>query len=283
MAITPDEISRVQRYEGDKNHQAVNHCYLDTKGNVTIAWGHKIGTAAAAASLPFIHKTDQKPATSQECQTEWTKIKAMVFGQNYSDTYYAASCTLLLKGPDMDALLKQDLTVFEQQLAHLFPGYAQFPQPAKAGLVDMIYTLGLSGLQSSFGNFIAAVKKQDWNTAANECHRLPPVPAARNTEVRQLFLQAVKPKPKPPAPRPRPTPGTGDTGSTGSPIPLHTMDVIKQLPITTAMSGKEQATIADHLSGNYVGLQSIVAIVAISSNVTTAAITAITAIACNKK
>ena len=85
MAITPDEISRAKRYEGN-----VNHFYLDTNGNVTVGCGHLVATVSVATALTLVRKADGLPATTVEKQTEWTTIKAKPKGQ--PETFYAPFC-----------------------------------------------------------------------------------------------------------------------------------------------------------------------------------------------
>ncbi len=285
MSITPDEISRVKRFESN-----ITHLYLDTTGHVTIGYGHLLANINNTVALPFVHKSDGAAANTVEKQTEWTTIKSKHFGQPYPATYYDQFCTLILNQPDIDTLLTNDLAVFEHQLGSLFPNYPKFPQSAKAGLVDMIFNLGMGTLRSVFTNFVAAVNRQDWATAANQCNR-PQVSPQRNTEVKQLFLQAIappKPTPTHPSPTPTPTPGTGSmrhvldiaNWPTVGSEDQYTPPISAQQPVSAPATA---ATLPNYILRNGLGSQSIVAIVAISSNVTTAAITAITAIACGNK
>ena len=303
MAITPDEISRIKRYEGNRNH-----FYLDTGGQVTVGYGHLVANINSSVSLNLIRKTDGLPATTVEKQTEWTTIKSKPSGKQYPATYYDQFCNLTLQQSDIDKFLTVDLNSTENQLSSKFTNYSQYPQTAKAGLVDMGFNLGVQGIFNSFPTFAAAVQRQDWTTAANECNR-PGLDPHRNTEVKQLFLQAVHPAPThphptpthphptpthptPTHPHPTPTTGTGSTGSTfhiadvphwlhNFPENQHNQPVSSVQQTTPAISA---SALPANLTSNCTELQSIVAIVALSSNVTTAAITAITAIASmNKK
>lgn len=265
MSITPDEISRIKRFEG-----SVDHLYLDITGHVTIGYGHLLQNQASAVALALLHKTDSNAATDAEKQTEWTTITAKSYGQRYAATYYDQFCKLSLQQADIDQLLTADLSDAERQISAHFAKYAEFPQAAKAGLVDMAFNLGATGLITGFPNFIAAVQKQDWATAADECNR-PQLNANRNTEVKQLFLEAAKVAkatnpPVLPTPTPTPVPPLG-TGSTGT------------IRITSNSVPGFEKTSAGYRSGS----QYIVDMVSMSSNVTTAAIEAITAIADNYK
>lgn len=286
MSITPDEISRIKRFEG-----IINHFYLDIKGNVTIGYGHLVANINSSVLLDLIRKKDGLPATIVEKQTEWTTIKSKPFGKQFTADSYDQFCNLSLNQPDIDKLLANDLATTEHQLSANFTDYQHFPQSAKAGLIDMAFNLGIGTLMGKFSNFVASVKKQDWATAAIECNRTG-IDPNRNIEVRQLFLQAVKPQPTHPTP-PHPTPSTGSTGSM-----LNTFDVahwLKQFPPSQFVQPSPlpiqpptpvtplETTLPQYMKSNYVESQSIVAIVAISANVTVAAITAITAITCKNK
>jgi GH24 family phage-related lysozyme (muramidase) len=286
MSITPNEISRVKRYEGN-----VNYLYLDINGNPTIGYGHLVAKVSDAAALPFVLKAGGAVANTVQKQTEWTTIKSKPFGTTYPATYYAPFCTLLLQQADIDNQLSKDLAATEHQLGVYFTNYGKYPQPAKEGLVDMGFTQGVQGLASGFPNFVAAVKNMDWATAANECNR-PQLAASRNLEVMNLFLSAVKPAPTPT--RPKPTPTHTGSGSTGAMHPSQRIPAwlsqipVRQpgqpalrppLPVYGAAGSMGKAGSAGSVGGFGIGCQGIVAMVAMNSNVTVAAITAITAIA----
>ncbi len=290
MAITQDIISRTQRYEGDNNHQAVNHCYLDTSGYVTVAWGHKISPPPPAISVRLIHKTDLLAATDSEKLDEWKNIKAMPKG--LIAARYDSACKLKMTQSDMDNLLTTDLANTERQLIKHFTNYTNFPSAAQAGLIDMAYNVGVKGLITSFPNFVAAVQNQNWTAAAKECHRAPPIAKQRNIEVMELFFQAATQAAPKPTPSPTSTP-IGTTGSSG--IKLGASDFSGWPDQFTSSQGipassTKQAVavggdnpLSGYLLDKSVESQSIVAIVALTSNVTAVALAAITAISCNNR
>jgi GH24 family phage-related lysozyme (muramidase) len=280
MSITPNEISRVKRYEGN-----TNFLYLDINGNPTIGYGHLVPDSVSAAALPFLLNAGNTAATPLQKQTEWTTIKSKPFGKTYPASYYSPFCTMHLQQSDIDNLLTSDLTSTEQQLSAFFSNYSQFPQPAKEGLVDMAYTQGVRGLSTGFPNFVAAVKILDWATAANECNR-PQLAAARNLEVKNLFLSVAKPVTPT---RPGPTgsqPGSGSTGTTHPPLAIRPWLDRIPVPSEPAPQRPETAQAAaappPHAIRCPADVHGIVAIVAMNSNISAAAITAITAIATRK-
>ena len=69
-----------------------------------------------------------------------------------------------------------------------------FPVPAKMGLLDMIYTLGLTKLLAKFKVFSPVVQRRDWKMAAIESSRSS-VKDSRNQIVRQWFEEAARQEP----------------------------------------------------------------------------------------
>jgi GH24 family phage-related lysozyme (muramidase) len=174
-------IDRAKRYEGN-----VPHMYLDSRGNVTVGVGNKLDNANAAASLPFVHKSDGVAATPEEKRTEWTTISGKE--ANHPAAYYNQFALLVMRQPDIDALLTNRLSGFESDLRSIFPSYNAFPPQAQEGLIDMIFNLGRAGLLN-FTRLVVAVRAQDWFLAASESRRNGVQPE-RNDDVRQLFEHA---------------------------------------------------------------------------------------------
>ena len=56
----------------------------------------------------------------------------------------------------------------------------------------MVYNLGMSKLKNGFPKFNTAVNAGDWQSAARESNRRPPISAARNQYVYDLFMQAAE-------------------------------------------------------------------------------------------
>lgn len=183
MTVRDDMIERTKKWEG-----SVGHLYLDPNGFVTVGVGHMIPNADACAAIPFVTGNGDA-ATEDQKRDEWNLIKGQTFGQKYGAGYYHQFCNLKMNvDPDVNNLLGDDIDVRVQQLQGIFPDYDGYPDAAKEGLMDMIYNLGEGGLQNKFPSFCKAVKSNDWQTAAVQCHRKPPVSDARNDDVRQLFL-----------------------------------------------------------------------------------------------
>src|SRR5215475_2926641 len=177
-----DSLTNLTEFEG-----VVPWMYLDTKGLVTVGVGQMLPDAASAQSLAFTDPSGQ-PATQDAIQSDYDRVSALAPGK--CPGFYHTSTSLVLPDPAIDMLLMKRVTDFDDQLRERFQAYASFPDPAKLGLLDMIYNLGRDGLFQHFPHFMAAVDKQDWLAAAANCHRVGPS-QARNDWTRQQFLAAV--------------------------------------------------------------------------------------------
>ena len=60
---------------------------------------------------------------------------------------------------------------FLKGLRGLFPGFDGYPQPAQRALVDMAYTLGVSGLEKKFPRVVKACREGEFADAAKHSHR----------------------------------------------------------------------------------------------------------------
>jgi len=178
-------VERTKRFEG-----SISYMYLDTKGNVTVGVGHLLPSADSAAQLPFVFKGSGISIPEEARKSEWTTISALGFP--HAASWYDSYTTMELTSSDIDQLLSDDLERFQSELTNEFgDDYSSFPDSAKAGLLDMVFNLGLPKLKSSFPKFVAAVRTKTWKVCAAECHRTG-IPESRNTEVEQLFSAAAK-------------------------------------------------------------------------------------------
>lgn len=183
MSITPDILDRTKRFEGN-----IPYMYLDTKGNVTVGVGLMLPNANAAVALPFKRNSDLLLASDIEKKAEWTTIKGLQFP--HIATWYLPFTSMTLDQATIDQFLQSELEKVETSLQTHFVDYPIYSAKAQAGLIDMAYNLGVNGLLTKFPTFVAAVKAQEWETAAVECHRLDVQPD-RNTEVELLFQEAA--------------------------------------------------------------------------------------------
>jgi GH24 family phage-related lysozyme (muramidase) len=142
--------------------------YLDIKGLVTTGVGNLIDPVNAALALPFVHKSDNTPATKDEIKSEWTTIKD---NPDLAKKGYKACesiTNLRLTDPSIDSLVDSKLTQNESGLKKSFPDWDTWPADAQLGVLSMAWAMG-SGFSAKWPTFTAAAKKGDWTTAAANC------------------------------------------------------------------------------------------------------------------
>lgn len=183
MSVTNQMMNNEKRFEGN-----VAFMYLDTRANVTVGVGKLLSSATVASALPFMKKSDNTAATPAATTAEWQSVHGLEAGR--TPPYYDSRTTLRLLQPAIDTQLRSDLQTVENQLKGQFGKYENFPAKAQEGLVDMGFNLGVARLMREFPSFVAAVRVENWSTAANECHRQG-VSAERNDFVADLFRQAA--------------------------------------------------------------------------------------------
>jgi GH24 family phage-related lysozyme (muramidase) len=183
MAYLQDSLAHLEIFEG-----IVPWMYLDTKGFVTVAVGELLANPASALALAFVDAGNQ-PCAPDVIQAEYSRVSALPPGK-YPAAFYRSPASPTLPHPAIDTLLLRHLTFFDTQLSQRFENYPGFPDPAKLGLLDMIYNLGVTGLFKGYPTFMTFVQNQNWASAATQCHRNGPSPQ-RNDWTRQQFLSAA--------------------------------------------------------------------------------------------
>ena len=185
MALNTNEIkARMKQQEG-----SIDHMYLDTRGFVTVGVGQLLASEEAAAELGFIHRDSGAEATRDDIINEYRNLKSQQPG--LVATRYREFTQLMLPEATIDAMLEQKIDEFSLGLQKELTDFDGFPDAAKEGLLDMAFNLGLNGLMRKFPSFIAAAKRQDWNSCAAECHRNG-IGESRNELTVSLFKQAAQ-------------------------------------------------------------------------------------------
>lgn len=182
MSYLDDSLAHLEIFEG-----TVPWMYLDTRGFVTVGVGELLANSAKAETLAFLDP-EGEPCTQDAIVDEFNRVSDLVPAKVAA--FYRLPSSPVLPHAAIDELLMNHLDFFDGQLAGRFANYASFPDPAKLGLLDMIYNLGQVGLFQHFPHFMAAVDKQDWLGAAANCHRVGPS-QPRNDWTRQQFLDAA--------------------------------------------------------------------------------------------
>ena len=168
-------IARLRQFEG-----CVPYMYRCTGGDVTVGLGHAIPSPADAAQLSWAESADST-------QSDWAAVAAAPKGQVASS--YASLTTCRMSDDAINQLATADVQSFTESLQAKLPNWNTYPEPAQEALFDMAYNLGVGGLLK-FHNMLAAVDAGDWETAAQQCHRMG-IGDARNQETAALFRQAA--------------------------------------------------------------------------------------------
>lgn len=173
----------LEKYEGRQSHM-----YLDSKGYVTVGVGHLLRTVVDAQKLAF--KNGYKPATKAEIKTDYEMVKKQL--PNRLASYYKRYTKLTLPNIEIDKLTNQHIQVFAKELKQIYSGFDMFPSPVRLALFDMIFNLGMTKLKNNWPKFNRAIKAGDWQAAASESKRKPPVSDSRNKYVKDLLEKAAK-------------------------------------------------------------------------------------------
>jgi GH24 family phage-related lysozyme (muramidase) len=161
--------------------------YLDSRGYVTVGVGDMLPNVTSAQALAFVDSSSQ-PASPAAILADFQRVAAMT--SNLTANAYRTATALQLPTDAVTALLMARIRDFDQNLSAKFSGYSTFPDPAKLGLLDMIFNLGAYKLFSTYPTFMRYVENTDWAGAALQCHRNGPSPARNAWTVQQFNLAA---------------------------------------------------------------------------------------------
>lgn len=186
MSYIEDSLAKLTAFEG-----SVRWMYLDTAGLVTVGVGNMLPDAIAATNLPFHVQTGDDLAGYTEVILEFNRIKAMAAG--HSASFYYEQDSPVLFDHDIQDLLKARVFSFEHQLRSIFPEYDSYPDPAKLGLIDMIYNLGLGGLRDGYPKFCMYIKFKNWIAASMQCFRHGPSKERNDWTNQQFELAGATP------------------------------------------------------------------------------------------
>ena len=147
----------------------VNYMYLDIKGLVTVGIGNLIDPVSSASALPFVHNTDNSPASQSEIQAEWTKVKnnAALAQQGYKAAAPPFT-TLHLTDAAISQLVTNQLNAVQTTLKQTFTAFENWPADAQLGVLSMAWALG-AGFASTWPLFKSACLSQNWSAAAQNC------------------------------------------------------------------------------------------------------------------
>lgn len=184
MADVQKAVTLLKEGEG-----AINHMYLDTRGNVTVGVGQLLSNADSAKKLRFTVRGSGKQASATEIETDYANVKKQRIGSLASS--YRQHTKLDLPTAEIDALLGKRIKEFENQLRVSFTEYDRYPEEAQLAILDMAFNLGTVGLTTKFPSLTAAIRKKDWKSCAPLSNRVG-IGASRNEKTKELFLSAAE-------------------------------------------------------------------------------------------
>ncbi len=171
------------KFEGN-----IPYMYLDTAGFVTVGIGHMIPNLPWAQQIPFVARATGAAATAVQIATDFQTVAAALKGQGMP-VYQRITVLSLPEGWAVADAAQRLTNEFLPPLRIQYPDYDTYPQTVQEALLDMIYNLGAGGL-AKFLRLKAAVKAQQWQVAAQDCHRMG-IQQARNDWTAAQFLAAV--------------------------------------------------------------------------------------------
>lgn len=180
--------------------------YLDSEGYVTVGCGSMLPDAASAKAVSFFHEKSLSPATTDEIEAAWKKLrlgskkqKESPNKQKLSALSYKNETDLRITIGTSSTLRDKHIKADHQQLKLIYPNFDTFPENAKIALFDMIYNLGPGRYKTSkqrangirqYVLMNRAINKEDWKAAAANCFRNG-IQIARNNMTAQLFKSCV--------------------------------------------------------------------------------------------
>lgn len=171
----------------------IPYLYLDSDvpPNATTAQGLLVPNLTASVLLPW-RTSKGIVATNAAISSDWKRVKAMPGGHNAE--FYESPTGLVLLPDDITVLTRNFVAALYPEILSLFPSFDAYPESAQVGMADMAYNPGIGRLRSTYPQFCAAVKDQDWKTAAEQCGRNTWMLAfaARNSWCALQFKQAAQ-------------------------------------------------------------------------------------------
>ena len=143
--------------------------YCDILGLVTIGVGNLIDPEEAAVGLPFVHKADQSPATTDEIRSEWRLLKGRSADLGKKGHRACESITALrLTESAIDDLVRSKVHTNETFLKKTFPDFDEWPADAQLGMLSMAWAMG-PAFTAKWPGFTKACIAHDWTAAAANC------------------------------------------------------------------------------------------------------------------
>ena len=198
----------------------ISWMYLDIKGLVTTAIGILIDPMESALYLPWVTPAGER-ATRAEIEADWRAVKRQT-GLARKGAGAAASVARLRLTPEgVEQVTLAKLDVMARALCDDFPELPSWPWQAQMATLSLCWAVG-TALPRGWPRLTAALRAQDWATAAAECEIRSegnPGVVPRNERNRALYLDAAAGARTVPAPPP-----TGPTAEEVAALQTETFD-----------------------------------------------------------
>ena len=189
------EAAFIQHLKDAGNELFVPYMYLDDQNHVTVGIGSLLEDAAEAKLLKFVKRGTNKRAHPKHIENAFNKIQNSGLAGKIHTVFKPLTSIEISEAVAVNKA-SNDMQSFLNELKQqrFFKELDSFPVSAKMGLLDMIYTLGLTKLLARFKVFNPVVQRRDWKMAAIESSRSS-VKDSRNQIVRQWFEEAARQEP----------------------------------------------------------------------------------------
>jgi hypothetical protein len=140
--------------------------YLDVEGNLHTGIGFNI--SANPGSVPW--QVNGSAATPDQVNTGLAAVKARTDLQSKGGGSFQQVSNLRVTDDWIDSQFDSLYTQFVNGVSNDWSGFADAPADAQFAVMTMAWALGPSFLSKEFPKMLAALKSNDYKTAAAECH-----------------------------------------------------------------------------------------------------------------
>lgn len=154
-----------------------------------VPWLYADGTGLPTAGVGHACETPEEAVVvfnDPRAAQDWHVIKNSLGGQ--AAHLYEPLTVCRLTDEQIDALEATDIAETERMLHVVCPDSAGWPEAVRAAALDIQYNV--KGGIATFPHMLAAIRRQDWETASQESHR-PQLQTSRNQWTAATLLSAA--------------------------------------------------------------------------------------------
>lgn len=178
--------------------------YCDSRGLVTIGVGNLVKTERDVVNLPLHHLNTGVVATDEEKVASWRRVHESYSKGASAEAYRKHTDLRITREYATERVRERVTTEFLPAMHRLFHSFDSWPWSAQRAALDMVYSLGVRGMDgiSHYPDMVAAGQRGDFAGMARECVRSsgrrapskgdPEGLGPRNIWTRDRFLQAAK-------------------------------------------------------------------------------------------